>query len=100
MTKTSMPTCAIIWIWAATTLFLSFAAASWAGAEAPDLEFHAPPTADGPTTPAVMRDLAERLLPVYQEPDPDRYLANLSVLQLAAGDYSAAVESRESLHER
>ena len=28
-----------------------------------------------PRTPAVMRDLAERLLPVYQEPDPDRYLA-------------------------
>jgi len=47
-----------------------------------------------------MRDLAERLLPVYQEADPDRYLATLSVLQLTAGDYSAAIESRESLHER
>ena len=47
-----------------------------------------------------MRDLAERLLPVYQEADPDRYLANLSVLQMAAGDYAAADESRESLRER
>ncbi|HWW31519.1 MAG TPA: CocE/NonD family hydrolase [Steroidobacteraceae bacterium] len=100
MTKTSMPTRAVICIWAATTLFLSFAAASWAGAEAPDLDFHAPPTADGPTTPAVMRDLAERLLPVYQEPDPDRYLASLSVLQMVAGDYAAADASRRELRNR
>ncbi len=70
----------------------------WGGAQ--NFDFHAPLSASDPKTPAVMRDLAVRLLPVYQEPDPDRYLANLSVLQLAAGDYSAAVESRESLHER
>jgi len=70
----------------------------WSGAQ--NFEFHAPPSATDARTPAVMRDLAERLLPVYQEADPDRYLANLSVLQLTAGDYSAAAESRESLHER
>jgi putative CocE/NonD family hydrolase len=70
----------------------------WGGAQS--FEFHAPLSASDARTPAVMRDLAERLLPVYQESDPDRYLANLSVLQLAAGDYSAAVESRESLQER
>lgn len=62
--------------------------------------FDAPLSAADAKTPAVMRDLAERLLPVYQESDPDRYLANLSVLQLTAGDYPAAVESRESLRER
>ncbi len=67
---------------------------------AQSFEFNAPPSADDARTPAVMRDLAERLLPVYQESDPDRYLANLSVLQLTAGDYSSAVESRNSLHER
>ena len=67
---------------------------------AQSFEFHAPLSADDARTPAVMRDLAERLLPVFQDSDPDRYLANLSVLQLAAGDYSAAVESRDSLHER
>ena len=50
--------------------------------------------------PAVMRDLAERLLPVYQESDPDRYLANLSALQMAAGDYVAAYASRTSLRDR
>ena len=67
---------------------------------AQSFEFDAPASASDAKTPAVMRDLAERLLPVYQESDPDRYLANLSVLQMTAGDYSAAVESRESLRER
>jgi putative CocE/NonD family hydrolase len=70
----------------------------WSGAQS--FDFQAPLAAADPKTPAVMRDLAERLLPVYQEADPDRYLATLSVLQLTAGDYSAAIESRESLHER
>jgi putative CocE/NonD family hydrolase len=68
--------------------------------EAPDLEFHPPSLADEATVPAVMRDLAERLLPVYQEADPDRYLANLSVLQMVAGDYAAADVSRQSLRDR
>jgi uncharacterized protein len=71
-----------------------------ARAQTPNLEFHAPPAADDPTTPAVMRDLAERLLPVYQEPDSDRYLTNLSALQMVAGDYAAADVSRQALRER
>jgi putative CocE/NonD family hydrolase len=49
---------------------------------------------------AAMRDLAARLVPVYQDPDPDRYLANLSALQLVAGNYSAAYESRQTLRDR
>ena len=77
---------------------IAFASPRWSDAQS--FEFHAPLSAGDAKTPAVMRDLAERLLPVYQESDPDRYLANLSVLQLTAGDYSAAVESRESLRER
>ena len=67
---------------------------------AQDLEFHAPASASDAATPQIMRDLAERLLPVYQESDPDRYLANLSALQMVAGDYVAADGSRESLRER
>ncbi len=47
-----------------------------------------------------MRDLAERILPVYQERDPDRYLSNLSALQMAVGDYTSAYASRQSLRER
>lgn len=71
---------------------------AWAAAQ--DLEFHATGSANDAATPGVMRDLAERLLPVYQEPDPDRYLANLSALQMAADDYVAADASRQSLRER
>jgi putative CocE/NonD family hydrolase len=74
------------------------AGAAWAGA--PDLDFRAPPAATDAGAAAVMRDLAIRLLPVYQEADPDRYLANLSALQLVAGDFTAADASRESLRER
>ena len=57
---------------------------------AQDLQFHAPASRERRRVSSVMRDLAERLLPVYQEPDPDRYLANLSALQMVAGDYVAA----------
>jgi uncharacterized protein len=77
-----------------------------AGAAAPlrgfaqELEFHAPASPADANVPTLMRDLSERLLPVYQEPDPDRYLANLSVLQMAAGDYGPADVSRESLRDR
>jgi len=66
----------------------------------PEFEFHAPSAAGDAKTPAIMRDLAVRLLPVYQEHDPDRYLANLSALQMVAGDYAAAYASRQSLQVR
>ena len=49
---------------------------------------------------AAIRDLASRLIPVYQDQDPERYLANLSALQLAVGDYASADISRQSLRER
>jgi uncharacterized protein len=71
-----------------------------AQAAAPDFEFHAPASAADPKTAVVMRDLAVRLLPVYQEPDPDRYLAELSVVQMVAGEYGAASTSRQSLRDR
>jgi|HubBroStandDraft_6_1064221.scaffolds.fasta_scaffold01158_2 putative CocE/NonD family hydrolase len=57
-----------------------------------------------PTSPAAaataISDLASRLIPVYQDPDPERYLANLSALQMAVGDYAAADISRQSLRDR
>src|ERR1700722_3113726 len=67
-------------------------------AAASDLDFRAPASADN--AKAALQDLAGRLVPVYQDPDPDRYLANLSALQMVAGNYSAADESRRSLRER
>ncbi len=96
-----MPTGKIGARWAANSLLLFFlAAVSPAPAAAPELEFHPPAAVSDPGTPAIMRDLAVRLLPVYQDLDSDRYLANLSALQMAAGDYAAAYVSRQSLRDR
>ena len=64
------------------------------------LDFSPPPSPADKTTAEVMRDLAIRLLPVYQERDPDRYLANVSALQMAARNYTAASASRKMLRER
>src|SRR5215471_19894732 len=72
---------------------------SWA-ALAQNFDFKPPAAVSDSTTPAVMRDLAERILPVYQESNPERYLASLSALQLVAGNYTAANSSRQSLRDR
>ena len=69
-------------------------------AHAQDFEFHPPPDAGDNATPSTMRDLAERVLPVYQEDDRERYLANLSILQLTAQNYLAADQTRDELRER
>lgn len=81
-------------------LVLFFIAISQSWATAPDLEFHPPSSVGDPAAAATMRDLASRLLPVYQESDRDRYLANLSALQMVAGDFSSADVSRQSLRDR
>lgn len=73
-------------------------AQSWAVAQ--DLDFHPPAAVTDPSVPAVMRDLAARILPVYQENDPERYLRNLSALQLVARNFPAAYESRLALRDR
>lgn len=65
-----------------------------------DLEFHPPANVNDSATAGVMRDLAARILPVYQEPDTDRYLTNLSALQMVAGNYQAAWDARKSLRDR
>ncbi|HEY0339638.1 MAG TPA: CocE/NonD family hydrolase [Steroidobacteraceae bacterium] len=86
------------WFQALCVLMLLAAVAPPATAQ--DFDFHPPASATAPTAPAVMRDLAERMLPVYQEDNPERYLANLSALQLVAGNFTAAYESRQSLRDR
>ncbi len=87
------------------TLHLSLvgglAAALWpAWACALHFDFRPPASVSDPAAPAIMRDLAERVIPVYQDPDADRYLANLAALQIVAGDYATAYASRQSLQER
>ena len=69
-------------------------------AVAQDFGFDAPTDATDPALPAALRDLAERIVPVYRENHPDRYLANLAALQMVAGDPAAAYESRLALQER
>jgi putative CocE/NonD family hydrolase len=85
---------------AASLLLIVLVAMSPVRAVAQEFDFHAPASADDPTAAAAMRDLAARLVPVYQEADPDRYLANLSVLQMVARNYRAADASRQSLRDR
>jgi uncharacterized protein len=65
---------------------------------AQDFYFRAP--ASPSDAAAAIRDLASRLIPVYQDADAERYLTNLSALQLAVGDYAAADISRQSLRDR
>jgi hypothetical protein len=67
---------------------------------AQDFDFRVPSTPSDAAAAAALSDLASRLIPVYQDPDPERYLANLSALQMAVGDYGAADISRQSLRER
>jgi hypothetical protein len=76
-------------------LLLAAAFPAW-GAQ--NFYFKAP--ASPASAAASMSDLASRLIPVYQDTDPERYLANLSALQMAVGEYGAADISRQSLRDR
>src|SRR6201996_5881197 len=67
---------------------------------ASNFDYRAPASTQDPAAAASISDLASRLLPVYQDKDPERYLANLSALQMAVGDFAAADISRQTLRER
>jgi uncharacterized protein len=69
-------------------------------AAAQDFDFEPPSDATNPALAASLHDLAERVLPVYQEDDPDRYLTNLAALQMAIGEPAAALDTRRKLRER
>ena len=83
--------------WVVFSLLIVF---SQSRAAAQEFEFHPPVYAGDAATAAIMRDLAVRILPVYQENDTERYLENLSALQLTSGDYAAAYATQQSLRER
>lgn len=83
----------------ARTLLLVIAALpALAGAQ--DFEIDVPGNAADPALPEVMHDLAERIVPVYQDDDSDRFLTNLAALQMVAGDPEAARATRVSLEAR
>ena len=68
-------------------------------ASAQELDLRLPAAATDASTPVVLRDLAERVLPVYQESDRERYLANLAALQSVAGGFAAAYATRQELRQ-
>jgi putative CocE/NonD family hydrolase len=84
----------------ATALALIALAAQPLLAAAQDFGFEPPATTDDDALPAALRDLAQRVLPVYQDDDRDRYLANVAALQMVIGDPTAAHATRLSLQER
>ena len=100
MTRASKPAAEGCQVDGELSLLLLIVAVSRICTAEPVFEFHTPASVDDAAAGAAMRDLAARLVPVYQDPDPDRYLANLSALQLVAGNYSAAHESRQTLRDR
>jgi putative CocE/NonD family hydrolase len=69
-------------------------------AAAQDFRFEPPTNSTDPALPAALRDLAQRIVPVYKDVSSDRYLANLAALQMVAGDPAAAHATRLSLQRR
>jgi putative CocE/NonD family hydrolase len=87
-------------LWVVLLDLLLWAGLAQAQGQPQDLDFHAPASTNDPALTATMRDLAVRVLPVYQEADATRYLNNLSALQLVAGSIDSAWTTRQSLLER
>jgi putative CocE/NonD family hydrolase len=79
-----------------TRVILALPAWAWGA----DFGFRPPRDPDDATAAALMLDLAQRILPVYQEADTDVFLANLTALQIVSGAYRAASDSSGSLRSR
>jgi len=88
------------WHWSALYAALCGLMLLGSGATAQEFGFRAPTTTTDAGLPSAMRDLVSRMLPVYQDQNPERYLTNTSALQLVAGNYSAAEATRQTLSER
>jgi hypothetical protein len=65
-----------------------------------DFGFQAPRDPDDVAAVDTMRDLAQRIVPVYKDDDTDGYLANLTALQIVSGAYAAAYDSSRLLRRR
>jgi hypothetical protein len=82
-------------------LLLSLQLAGTAGTvTAQELAFQAPASPDDARAATVLRDLAERVLPVYEDRDTDRFLERVTAIQTIAGHRAAAQASREQLRQR
>ncbi|OUM00671.1 CocE/NonD family hydrolase [Variovorax sp. JS1663] len=79
-------------------LLLVLALPAWAWAQ--NFGFKPPSDPDDVAAVEVMRDLAQRIVPVYRDSDTDVFLANLTALQMVSGTYRAANDSNRSLRSR
>ena len=76
-------------------VLLVLALPAWAWAL--DFGFRPPRDPDDAAAVEVMRDLAQRIVPVYQDADTDVFLANVTALQIVSGAYGAAYDSNRAL---
>jgi putative CocE/NonD family hydrolase len=81
--------------WRVFVFVLLLAQPAWAWAQ--ELGFRPPRDPDDRAAVDVMRDLAQRIVPVYQFADTDQYLANLTALQTVSGAHAAAHDSSRAL---
>lgn len=65
-----------------------------------DFGFRPPRDPDDVAAGALMRDLAQRVVPVYKEADTDAFLANVIALQIVSGAYGAAYDNSRILRGR
>ena len=79
-------------------VMLGLALPAWA--RALDFGFRPPRDPDDPGAAELMRDLAQRIVPVYQDADTDAFLANMAALQIVSGAHRAAYDSSKSLRSR
>ena len=76
-------------------MLLVLALPAWAWAL--DFGFRPPRDPDDVAAVEVMRDLAQRIVPVYQDADTEVFLANVTALQIVSGAYVAAYDSNRAL---
>lgn len=81
-------------------LLIALPLAWMAPASAQDFGFQPPRDPDDPGAGGVMRDLAQRIVPVYQDAGTDAYLANQTALQIVSGAYVAAFDTSRTLRKR
>lgn len=77
-------------------LLLALPLLAWAQ----DFGFQPPRDPDDVAAVSVMRDLAQRIVPVYQDAGTDAYLANVTALQIVSGGHAAAYDSSRLLRGR
>lgn len=85
---------AVLRAWRVVVL-LALVLPAWASAL--EFGFRPPNDPDDVTAVDAMRDLAQRIVPVYKDADTDAYLANVAALQIVSGAWSAGYDTSRVL---